>query len=86
MPAIRPSVDLKDNYDEISEICHEYREPVFITKNGVGDLAVMSIEAYELLSGRLELYSMIDEGLKQVEQGKVRPMRDAIQEIRASLT
>jgi len=85
MPAIRPSVDLKDNYDEISELCHEYREPVFITKNGVGDLAVMSIEAYELLSGKLELYSMIDEGLKQVEQGKVRPMRDALREIRASL-
>jgi len=85
MPAIRPCVDLKDNYDEISELCHEYREPVFITKNGVGDLAVMSIEAYELLSGRLELYSMIDEGLKQVEQGNVRPMRDALREIRASL-
>jgi PHD/YefM family antitoxin component YafN of YafNO toxin-antitoxin module len=85
MPAIRPSVDLKDNYDEISELCHEYQEPIFITRNGVGDLAVMSIETYELLSGRLELYSLIDEGVKQVEQGKVKPMRDVIQKMRASL-
>jgi len=40
---------------------------------------------YEVLSGRQELYSLIDEGLKQVEQGKVRPMRDALREIRARL-
>jgi len=85
MPAIRPNVDLKDNYDEISELCHEYQEPIFITRNGVGDLAVMSIETYELLSGRLELYSLIDDGLKQVEQGRVKPMRDAIQKMRVSL-
>jgi PHD/YefM family antitoxin component YafN of YafNO toxin-antitoxin module len=54
---------LWNNYDEISELCHEYSEPVFITKNGAGDLAVMSIETYELLTGKLELYSLIDEGL-----------------------
>ena len=50
MPTIRPSADLRNNYSEISELCHQYAEPVFITKNGTGDLAVMSIEAYELLA------------------------------------
>jgi hypothetical protein len=45
MPTIRPSVDLSNNYNEISELCHEYSEPVFITKNGTGDLAVMSGES-----------------------------------------
>ena len=85
MPTIRPSVDLQDNYNEISELCHEYAEPVFITKNGTGDLAVMSIETYELLTGKLELYSLIDEGLNQAKQGNVKPMRESIQFIQSKL-
>jgi len=82
MPAIRPSADLQSNYNEISELCHEYQEPIFITKNGTGDLAVMSIETYELLSGRLQLYSSIEEGLEQVKQGKIKPMKEAIKSMR----
>ncbi len=50
MPAIKSSADLRNNYNEISTFCHNYPEPVFITKNGKGDLAVMSIEAYEELT------------------------------------
>lgn len=46
MPQIRPITDLR-NTNEISEICHARREPVFITKNGYGDLVIMSIETYE---------------------------------------
>ncbi|WP_178624341.1 type II toxin-antitoxin system prevent-host-death family antitoxin [Frisingicoccus sp.] len=46
MPQIRPITDLR-NTNEISELCHARREPLFITKNGYGDLVVMSIEAYE---------------------------------------
>ena len=46
MPQIRPITDLR-NTTEISEACHASREPLFITKNGYGDLVVMSIEAYE---------------------------------------
>lgn len=46
MPQIRPITDLR-NTNEISEICHAKKEPVFITKNGYGDLVVMSIETYE---------------------------------------
>lgn len=46
MPQIRPITDLR-NTTEISDICHAKREPVFITKNGYGDLVVMSIETYE---------------------------------------
>jgi len=41
MPIIRKSVDLRNSYSEIYEFCHKYREPVFITKNGAGDLVVM---------------------------------------------
>ena len=46
MPQIRPITDLR-NTNEISDICHAKMEPVFITKNGYGDLVVMSIETYE---------------------------------------
>jgi len=85
MPAIRPSADLRNNYNEISELCHEYSEPVFITKNGTGDLAVMSIEAYEVLAGKMELYKLIDEGLAQVKEGRVKPMKETIKSIREKI-
>jgi PHD/YefM family antitoxin component YafN of YafNO toxin-antitoxin module len=85
MPTIRPSADLRNSYNEISELCHEYLEPVFITKNGTGDLAVMSIETYELLAGKLELYNLIDEGLSQVKDGMVKPMKGAIKSIREKI-
>ena len=49
MPQIRPITDLR-NTTEISDLCHARREPVFITKNGYGDLVVMSIETYEAIS------------------------------------
>ena len=47
MAIIRPSVDLRNNYNEISKICHETQEPVYITRNGASDLVVLSNEAYE---------------------------------------
>ena len=85
MPTIRPSADLRNKYNEISKFCHENLEPVFITKNGTGDLAVMSIETYELMAGKFKLRSLIDEGLDQYKQGKVKPMRNSIQSIRSRL-
>ena len=85
MPTIRPSADLRNNYNEISAFCHEHSEPVFITKNGKGDLVVLSIEAYERLCGKYELYRLIDEGLEDVKAGRVQPFREAIAEIREEL-
>ncbi len=46
MPQIRPITDLR-NTNEISDLYHKQNEPIFITKNGYGDLVVMSIETYE---------------------------------------
>jgi PHD/YefM family antitoxin component YafN of YafNO toxin-antitoxin module len=71
MPTIRKSADLRNNYGEISAFCHEYREPIFITKNGQGDLAVMSIEAYEELVSRYKLYDAIHLGLEQINSGEI---------------
>lgn len=72
MPTIRPSADLRNKYHEISEFCHQHPEPVFITKNGQGDLVVMSIETYEMLTDKMELYNLLDEGLKARDAGQVR--------------
>ena len=54
IPVIKSSADLRNKYNEISSFCHSYPEPVLITKNGKGVLAVMSIEAYEELTSRFE--------------------------------
>ena len=85
MPAIRPSSDLRNGYNEISEFCHKYNEPVYITKNGTGDLAVMSIETYERLVGRFELYSLMEKGINDVEQGRVQNADDAFARIEQKL-
>ena len=85
MPTIRPSADLRNSYNEISEFCHMYSEPVFITKNGKGDLAVLSIEAYEKLCGRFELYSLINEGLEAEKNGKTQPFESVVAELKQLL-
>lgn len=83
MPTIRSSADLRNSYNEISTFCHNYSEPVFITKNGKGDLAVMSIEAYENLVGKFELYGLIQEGLTDIAEGKTLPFSEAMSDIRS---
>ena len=82
MPKIRSSADLRNNYNDISTFCHTYAEPVFITKNGKGDLAVMSIETYEELAGSLELYSKLQEGLDDVAAGRTIPLDEAMAELK----
>ena len=86
MPSIRSSTDFRNCYNDISAFCHEKREPIFITKNGQGDLAVMSIEVYEQLNGKLELYRLLDEGRAAVKAGKKRPLSSVIQDIRQEIT
>ncbi len=83
MPMIRSSADLRNGYNEISALCHEYAEPVFITRNGKGDLAVMSIENYENMMGRFELYGKLREGLDEVESGRTRPLEAAMTDLRS---
>lgn len=85
MPTIRPSADLRNNYNEISDFCHSFSEPVFITKNGKGDLAVMSIEAYEKMQAKLELYALLEQGLDDVRTGNVRSLSAAFSDIRKGL-
>ena len=56
-----------------------------ITPNGQGDLAVMSIETYEMLNGKLELYHLLEEGKAATKAGKKRPLEDVMQDIRQEI-
>lgn len=60
MPQIRPITDLR-NTNEISDLCHAKKEPIFITKNGYGDLVVMSIETFDAMLKDRELDAAIAE-------------------------
>jgi PHD/YefM family antitoxin component YafN of YafNO toxin-antitoxin module len=62
MVMIRPSSDLRNKYSEISSFCHTYNEPVFITKNGAGDLVVLSNAEYERLAGQAKTGGVYDCG------------------------
>jgi prevent-host-death family protein len=61
VPQIRPVSDLRNNFAEISRIVHEGAEPVFLTKNGFGDMVVMSIEQYERRQLETEVYYKLRE-------------------------
>ncbi|MDC3414165.1 type II toxin-antitoxin system Phd/YefM family antitoxin [Aquibacillus sp. 3ASR75-11] len=61
MPHIRPVSDLRNNFSDISRTVHETAEPVFLTKNGYGDMVVMSIDAYERKLFEGEIYFKLKE-------------------------
>ena len=69
MPTIRPISDLRNNSNEISEFCRTSREPVFITKNGVGDMVVLSIDMYERQRAQLDLYAKLAEAEAEAVSG-----------------
>jgi len=85
MPIIRPSTDLRNKYNEISDLCHNNPEPIFITRNGSGDLAVMSIEALDKITGKFELYRLIERGLDDIKQGKLLSLEESGKRIEALL-
>ncbi len=81
MATIRPSSDLRNKYNEISDFCHRYNEPVFITKNGTGDLVILSNSEYERLCGKSELHRLLDEGLSDIQAGKGRKAADVFADV-----
>ena len=74
MPQIRPITDLR-NTTEISEICNSKREPIFITKNGYGDLVIMSIATYESMLDTSVTDSAISEA--EAEYSSTDKLHDA---------
>ena len=82
MPQIRPITDLR-NTNEISDICHARREPIFITKNGYGDLVVMSIETYEAMMENVAQDTAISDAEVEFERdGQLHDAREALASLR----
>lgn len=63
---IRPSASIRQNYNEIAELCRKTQEPVYLTKNGEGDLVVMDIESF----ARREKMLQLREDLLAVEEDR----------------
>lgn len=82
MPQIRPITDLR-NTTEISALCHAKREPLFITKNGYGDLVVMSIEMYEEMLDAARMDAAIHAAEEAYEaDGILMDAREALSSLR----
>ena len=82
MPQIIPIKDLK-NTAEISEMCHRTDEPVYITKNGYGDMVIMSMENFERTMKRLKMYEDIYVSERQISEGKVKDARESLASMRS---
>ena len=80
MPQIRPITDMR-NTTEISNLCHAKREPIFITKNGYGDMVVMSMETYDALLETAGIDAAITEAEAELAAGG--KLYDAREELRS---
>lgn len=69
MPSIRPISDLRSSANEISDFCHQTREPVYITRNGTGDMVVISIEEYERQQALIDLYGKLTLAEQEISDG-----------------
>jgi prevent-host-death family protein len=70
MPIIKSISSLRNKTREIASICHEQDEPVYLTTNGEGDLVVMSIEYFEKLNARAELFEKLEVAQAQAAAGR----------------
>lgn len=82
MPHIIPIRDLKDTA-AISQMCNESNEPIYITKNGYGDMVIMSMKAYEEKMYLLDVYAKLAEAEEEVRTGQVTEARQALKPLRA---
>ncbi|NLC18781.1 MAG: type II toxin-antitoxin system Phd/YefM family antitoxin [Clostridiales bacterium] len=77
MPQIIPIKDLK-NTAEISEMVHAAKEPIYVTKNGYGDMVIMSMELYETTMKRLDIYRDLELSEKDIESGRINDARQSL--------
>lgn len=81
MPQIIPIKDLK-NTSEISDLCHKVKKPIYITKNGYGDMVIMSMETYEKTIKQANFYRELELLEKQIENGEVENARASLASMR----
>ena len=82
MPRIIPIRDLK-NTAEISKMCNESTEPVYITKNGYGDMVIMSMKAYEEKMYMMDVYTKLAQAEDEIRACKTGDARQALKDLRA---
>lgn len=86
MNMIRPVSDLRNNFAEISKTVHETAKPVFLTKNGYGDMVVLSMEAYENLQFESEIYFKLKEAEREAELTDTRySSKDVLKAMREAI-
>ena len=86
MSQIRPVSDLRNNFADISKTVHETAQPVFLTKNGYGDMVVLSMEAYENLQLESEVYFKLKEAEREAASTEQRfDPKDVLRSMRAML-
>ena len=82
---IRPSADLRNHYNEISKQCRQGKEAVIITVNGRGDTVSIGYEEYKRMKARIELLEVLAEADEDVKYGRVAPIKDTFDDLRAIL-
>ena len=86
MPIIKPISDLRNKSNEISELAHNSNEPIFITKNGEGDLVVMSMPHFSNLQLKIELLTKLSVAQNQKAEGDTgRTLKQVMTNIRKSI-
>ena len=84
--AIRPVSDLRNNFADISKTVHETGKPVFLTKNGFGDMVVLSMDAYENLQLESEIYFKLKEAEKEAKMTEKRfSAKEVLSELKGAL-
>ena len=86
MPIIKPISDLRNKSNEISKLAHSSNEPIFITKNGEGDLVVMSMAHYSKIELKLELLGKLSVAQNQRINGdKGRTLKQVMENIKENI-
>ena len=86
MPEIRPVSDLRNKFADISRIVHETSEPIYLTKNGYGDMVVLSMEAYENLQLESEIYTKLQAAEREAELTDTRySSKDVLNAVRSAI-
>ena len=86
MKLIRPVSDLRNNFADISKTVHETAQPVFLTKNGYGDMVVMSMEAFESLQFESEIYFKLQAAEQEAElTGQRYSPKEVLQAMREAI-
>lgn len=86
MKMIRPVSDLRNHFADISKTVHETEQPVFLTKNGYGDMVVLSMEAFEKMQFESEVYFKLQEAEREAELTEQRfSSKDILRDIKAAI-